>query len=71
MDKNNQIIKQFVRKKIDHKRGIPKNYETKESIEFFEKIEKIDKKKTSRDINFINRTLRSHFVFYALSDNDL
>lgn len=35
-----------------------------------ETFARVDKKKTSQDIEFISKCLKSHFVFYRLSDSD-
>ena len=60
-----------MRKQAVHKKGIPKNYEAKDKVDIVEKVTRIEKKKSSKDVTFIIKTLRSHFVFYALSDSDL
>lgn len=61
----------FERKMVEHKKFIPKQSYTKVKQQILEKIKIIEKKKTPKDIEFIKKSLKNHFVFFRFSDSDL
>lgn len=59
-----------MRRKEDRKMKIVANGDGS-SNKIFEKFKKIDKKPTESDIALIIRSLKSHFLFFDLSEHEL
>lgn len=47
------------------------NNEAPETDKIYENIKKVDRQKTNNDVMFIINALKSHFVFYNLSESEL
>lgn len=51
---------------------IPKKFEVKETFQMLEAVSQLPaKKKSSKDIQFLLKSFKSHFLFYALGDSEM